>query len=131
MLIVILLNSFNSFSQKIIPNKAVILTEKQAKAVAVDLVKGVACAEELDQTNAILEVMETKVAIKDKVIDNLEKQKVVLLEKDSVREKQIKAQEVIIENTERQVKSSNKKTTFYKIIGIAGLITSLTLLIAK
>lgn len=117
--------SFKSFSQKIT------LSEKQAKAIAVDLVKGEACAEELTQTKTIVDILENKVAFKDKVISNLEKQKKVFQEKDTIREEQIRSQEVIISATEQSLKKSNRKTNFYKITTLAAIITGGTLLILK
>lgn len=118
MLIAILLSSFKSFSQTII------LTDKQAKAVAKDLVEGKACKEELEQTQNVLELTETKVKLKDKVIQNLEKQKSELLSKDLFRVEQLDSKDKIISDTELQIKKVNRKSTFYKIVALAGVIGS-------
>lgn len=118
MLIAILLSSFKSFSQTII------LSEKQAKAVAKDLVEGKACKEELEQTQNVLELTETKVNLKDKVIQNLEKQKSELLSKDLFRVEQLDSKDKIISDTELQIKKVNRKSTFYKIVALAGILGS-------
>lgn len=123
MLIAILLSSFKSFSQTII------LTEKQAKAVAKDIVEGKACKEELEQTKSVLELTETKVKLKDKVIQNLEKQKSELNAKDLLRLEQIDSKDKIISDTEKQVKDANRKSTFYKIVALAGALLSGSLLL--
>lgn len=120
-----MLFSCNSFSQTII------LSEKQAKSVASDLVKGKACAEELEATNAHVELLETKISLKDKRITNLESQKIVLLEKDTIRLNQIKAQDDIIRDTEKVLKKTERKSTLYRIIAVAGVITSGALLITR
>lgn len=116
--IILVLASFNSFSQ------SVILSEKQAKAVAKDLIAGQACKEELEQTQSVLELTETKVKLKDKVIQNLEKQKSELLAKDLLRVEQLDSKDKIISDTEKQVKKASRKTTFYKIVALAGVIGS-------
>lgn len=123
MLAVITLINFKSFSQKII------LSEKQAKAVAKDIVEGKACKEELEQTQNVLELTETKVKLKDKIIHNLEKQKSELLHKDLLRIEQIDSKDKIITDTEKQLKKANTKATVYKIIGVVGIIGSGFLLI--
>lgn len=110
------LASFNSFSQN------VILSEKQAKQVAKDIIEGEACKDELEQTQSVLELTETKVKLKDKVIQNLEKQKTEFDKKDALRIEQIKSQDKIISDTEKQVKKANRKTTFYKIVAFAGIV---------
>lgn len=121
--IILILASFSSFSQN------VILSEKQAKSVAKDLIAGEACREELDKTQSILELTETKVKLKDKVIQNLEKQKSELNAKDLLRLEQLDSKDKIISDTEKQIKGANRKTTFYKIIALAGVLGSRYLLV--
>ena len=118
-----MLINFKSFSQKII------LSEKQAKAVAKDIVEGKACKEELEQTQNVLELTETKVKLKDKVIQNLEKQKSELVQKDLIRIGQLESKDKIVADTEKQLKKANTKTTIYKIIAVAGILGSGFLLI--
>lgn len=118
-----MLINFKSFSQKII------LSEKQAKAVAKDIVEGKACKEELEQTQNLLELTETKVTLKDKVIQNLEKQKSELLNKDLLRMEQIDSKDKIIADTEKQLQRSNTKSIVYKILAVAGLLGSGYLLV--
>lgn len=121
--IILVLVSFSSFSQN------VILSEKQAKAVAKDLIAGEACKEELEQTQNVLELTETKIKLKDKVIQNLEKQKSEFQAKDLLRVEQLDSKDKIISDTEKQLKKSERKTTFYKIIALAGILSSGYLLI--
>lgn len=120
---ILILASFSSFSQ------SVILSERQAKAVAKEIIEGEACKEELEQTQSVLELTETKAKLKDKVIQNLEKQKSELLKKDLLRLEQLDSKDRIILETELQLKKANRKSTFYKIIALAGVIGSGCLLI--
>lgn len=123
MLAVLVLASFSSFSQN------VTLSEKQAKAVAKDLIAGEACAQELEQTQNILELTETKLRLKEEVVLNLESQKSELQKKDLLRMEQISSKEKIIQNVEKQVRNVNRKTTFYKIAAVAGILSTGYLLI--
>lgn len=123
LLAVLILASFSCFSQN------VILSEKQAKSVAKDIVEGEACKQELEQTQNLLELTETKVRLKDKVIQNLEKQKSEFNKKDVLRVEQIESQNKIISDTEEQVKKANRKSTFYKIVSITGILASGYLLV--
>ena len=120
---ILVLASFSSFSQN------VILSEKQAKAVAKDLIAGEACKEELEQTQNVLELTETKIKLKDKVIQNLERQKLEFQAKDLLRVEQLDSKDKIISDTEKQLKKSERKTTFYKVVALAGLVGSGYLLI--
>lgn len=115
MSIILILASFSSFSQN------VILSEKQAKAVAKDLIAGEACKEELEQTQSILELTETKVKLKDKVILNLENQKSEILKKDILRLEQIDLKDKIISVREKELKKKNRTSIFYKIVALAGV----------
>lgn len=118
MLAAIALSSFKSFSQTIT------LSERQAKAVAKDLVEGRACREELDAVLNLVELKETQVKLKEKVIVNLEAQKKELVEKDRLRLEQLESKDKIISETEKQLGKSERKSTLYKIIAVAGLIGS-------
>lgn len=82
-------------------------------------------------TNSQLELMQSKIVVKDRQIKNLETQKSVLLEKDTIRIEQLRTQETIIKDTETIVKKVKAKNTFWKITAILALISSGTLLIVK
>lgn len=125
LLAVTILFNFNSFSQKII------LSDKQAKAVAVDLVNGKACAEERELTNAQVKLLENKISVKDRVIVNLETQKKVFQEKDLVREQQIQVQKETISELTTIITKTENKTLFWKITTLAAVIGGGALLIVK
>lgn len=125
LLAVLILASFSSFSQ------SVILTEKQAKKVAKDVVEGEACKEELEQTQNVLELTETKVRLKDKIIQNLEDQKKDLLQAESLRIEQIVSKDKIIIAVEKQLKTQKKVSWIYKAGAFAGAVLSGILLVAK
>lgn len=75
LLAIILLLSLTSFSQTVTNNKSVVDTCKItlpceiARKVAIDLVKGDSARAELAATQHLLEVTETKVLVRDQVID--------------------------------------------------------------
>jgi hypothetical protein len=113
-----MLASFNSFSQN------VILSENQAKAVAKDIVEGKACKEELLQTQNILQLTETKVELKDKVIGNLENQKTELQKINELEVEKSKSLQIIISGREKELKHQKNSSLFYKIVAVAGVLTS-------
>ena len=118
-----MLANFSSFSQ------SVILSENQAKAVAKDIVEGQACKEELLKTQNILQLTETKVELKDKVISNLENQKTELQKANELEAEKSKSLQTIISSREKELKLHKNSSLFYKIVAVAGVLTSGFLLI--
>lgn len=116
--IIILLASFSSFSQ----TGTITLSENQAKQVAKDLIAGDACKDELEQTKGILELTETKVGLKDKVINNLETQKSELLKIDALRIEQLEAKDKTIEAVEKQLKRQKRVSWLYKVTSAVGIV---------
>ncbi|HEX8576993.1 MAG TPA: hypothetical protein VF677_11930 [Flavobacterium sp.] len=113
-----MLASFSSFSQN------VILSENQAKAVAIDLIAGDACRQELERTQGALELTETKVDLKDKVISNLENQKTELQKINEIRLQEFQSLENIVLLREKELKKQKRVSLFYKIIAVTGVLTS-------
>jgi len=118
-----MLASCSSFSQN------VILSENQAKAVAKDIVEGQACKEELAETQNVLKLTETKVALKDKVIGNLENQKKELQKINALEVEKSKSLQTIVSSREKELKLQKNSSLFYKIVAVAGVLTSSFLLV--
>ena len=118
-----MLASCSSFSQN------VILSENQAKAVAKDIVEGQACKEELAETQNVLKLTETKVDLKDKVIGNLENQKTELQKINELEAAKSESLQTIVYSREKELKRQKNSSLFYKIIAVAGVLTSVFLLI--
>jgi len=99
----LLLASINSFSQ------TVILDSLTAKKVIVDLIKGDFCKVEVKELRLILADTESKVIVKDKII--------------GIKDEQINALQLVINNDLKILKIQKTKTTFYKITTVVAIAT--------
>jgi hypothetical protein len=115
-----------SFSQTDTKNKVVIDTSL-AKKIAIDLVKGDECKEELKIVYKNISLLENKVFVKDSII-NVQKNQITNFGKMvDGKEKLLNISNDNLKNTQRQLKKSKFNSTFYKLttlalIGITGVI---------
>jgi hypothetical protein len=115
-----------SFSQTDTKNKVVIDTSL-AKKIAIDLVKGDECKEELKIVYKNISLLENKVLVKDSII-NVQKNQITNFGKMvDGKEKLLNISNDNLKNTQRQLKKSKFNSTFYKLttlalIGITGVI---------
>lgn len=115
-----------SFSQTDTKNKVVIDTSL-AKKIAIDLVKGDECKEELKIVYKNISLLENKSLVKDSII-NVQKNQILNLDKIvDGKEKLLNISNDNLKNTQRQLKKSKFNSTFYKLttlalIGVTGVI---------
>jgi hypothetical protein len=115
-----------SFSQTDTKNKVVIDTSL-AKKIAIDLVKGDECKEELKIVYKNISLLENKVFVKDSII-NVQKNQITNFGKMvDGKEKLLNISNDNLKNTQRQLKKSKFNSSFYKLttlalIGITGVI---------
>ena len=102
----------------------VTLSENQAKQITKDLIAGDTCRDELELTRGVLELTETKIVLKDKVVSNLESQKSELLKIDALRIEQLDAKDKTMEALEKQLKRQKRVSWLYKITSIVGVVAS-------
>ena len=127
MLMALLLVSFSSISQTITQNKAVVLTENQARAVVKDLVKGQAASAELKFTREALDASQQQ---NDLLREDLQNQQDI----SSNLELAMKEQQKIIDEQDRAIKSHEKSlqqcgrtALFWKIAAGAAIIGGIVL----
>lgn len=115
-----------SFSQKDTRSKVEIDTSL-AKKIAIDLVKGDECKEELVIVYKNISLLENKSLVKDSII-NVQKNQILNLDKIvDGKEKLLNISNDNLKNTQRQLKKSKFNSTFYKLttlafIGVTGFI---------
>jgi hypothetical protein len=118
-----------SFSQTDTKNKVVIDTAI-AKKIAIDLLKGDECKQELKIVYKNTDLLNEKIIVKDSIIQNQKKQidnfNKIILDKDKL----LKISDENLSNTKKQLFSNQKNVLFYKITSIVSL-TLLTIQIVK
>ena len=93
-MIVLILVGFNSFSQNVIKDSVVVLTKKQAKAVAIDLIK----------YDALKEIA----ALQGERINNFQKKERLFGEQLSIKDTIIGKQDKLIDKQNAIINNSNK-----------------------
>lgn len=114
----------------VIQSSKVVIDTSIANKIAVDLVKGDVCSEEIKLVKTNLDLTKKEVFLKDSIIKNLDKQKVnlnlIIFKKDEMLTKQEE-----ISNSFKKELSKQKRTTFlYKLLSLIGIVST-TLLIVK
>jgi hypothetical protein len=115
-----------SFSQTDTKNKVVIDTSI-ARKIAVDLVKGDECKQELKIVKENINLLNQKVSVKDSIINNQKNQIVNLNKIVDGKDKLIKISDENLNNTKKQLLKSKFNSTIFKIttiafIGVAGVL---------
>jgi hypothetical protein len=115
-----------SFSQTDTKNKVVIDTSI-ARKIAVDLVKGDECKQELKIVKENINLLNQKVSVKDSIINNQKNQIVNLNKMVDGKDKLIKISDENLNNTKKQLLKSKFNTTIFKVttivfIGVAGVL---------
>ena len=115
-----------SFSQTDTKNKVVIDTSI-ARKIAIDLVKGDECKQELKIVKENINLLNQKVSVKDSIINNQKNQIVNLNKMVDGKDKLIKISDENLNNTKKQLLKSKFSSTIFKIttiafIGVAGVL---------
>ena len=113
-----------SFSQTDTKNKVVIDTSL-ARKIAVDLVKGDECKQELLIIKDNIKLLNEKVSVKDSIINNQKNQIVNFNKMVEANDKLLKISDENLSNTKKELSKSKKNTLFYKLTTIVsiGLLT--------
>lgn len=115
-----------SFSQTDTKNKVVIDTSI-ARKIAIDLVKGDECKQELKIVKENINLLNQKVSFKDSIINNQKNQIVNLNKMVDGKDKLIKISDENLNNTKKQLLKSKFNTTIFKIttivlVGVTGVL---------
>ena len=115
-----------SFSQTDTKNKVVIDTSI-ARKIAIDLVKGDECKQELKIVKENINLLNQKVTVKDSIINNHKNQIVNLNKMVDGKDKLIKISDENLNNTKKQLLKSKFNTTIFKIttivlVGVTGVL---------
>jgi hypothetical protein len=124
-LIILLLVSFKSFSQK---DTIVSLKQPIAKLVIKDLITGDGAKEELRKTVELLQLEQKKIVIKDSVIGNLDIKVINLESIITKKNEQFGLESEKSLELEKELKGEKRKTLLYKIgtyIGVGALLVLL------
>ena len=127
-LIVLLLVSFKSFSQK---DTIVSLPEPVAKLVIKDLVSYDGLKLELDKTIELLTLERQKVGVKDSVIFSLERKTVNLQEIINKTNEQVALENKKAEDVLKELKGQRRITFLYKLGTTVGMIATAVLVLGK
>ena len=125
LLIILLLVSFKSFSQK---DTIVSLKQPIAKLVIKDLITGDGAKEELRKTVELLQLEQKKIVIKDSVIGNLDIKVTNLESIITKKNEQFGLESKKSLELEKELKGEKRKTLLYKIgtyIGVGALLVLL------
>ncbi len=125
LLIILLLVSFKSFSQK---DTIVSLKQPIAKLVIKDLITGDGAKEELRKTVELLQLEQKKIVIKDSVIGNLDIKVINLESIITKKNEQFGLESEKSLELEKELKGEKRKTLLYKIgtyIGVGALLVLL------
>jgi len=102
-----------------------------AKRIAIDLVSGDICKEELQLVKSNLMLTQYKVNLKDSIINKMEEKEYDLNDIISRKDEMFKEQEEISKTYKKELKSQKAISWFYKIFSILGLSSTSYLLIHK
>lgn len=136
MLTALLLVSFSSISQTIIPETtnsdcAVCLDTIQARKVIKDIITGKAATEELKVTKEIVKNLELSLETQINITSDWEAQYDNLVLINEEKDFQLSLMKSAAKDQADQLKAQKKKTTFYKITTLAALVGAGALLISN
>lgn len=107
------------------------LQQPIAKMVIKDLIKGDGLELQLDKKQQELELVLDKIKLKNKKITNLNSKIENLNFIIDSKQKQFDLQQNLSEDLKKELRVKKRNNLFYKITSIAGILTSLLLVISK
>jgi hypothetical protein len=102
-----------------------------ARRIAIDLVAGDVCKEELQLTKNNLMLTQYKVKIKDSIIDKMEEKEYDLNDIISKKDNMLKGQEEISKSLQKELRSQKSTSFLYKILSVLGMCSTTYLLLHK
>jgi len=102
-----------------------------ARRIAIDLVAGDVCKEELQLTKNNLMLTQYKVKLKDSIINKMEEKEYDLNGIISKKDDMFKGQEEISKSLQKELRSQKSTSFLYKILSVLGICSTTYLLITK
>jgi hypothetical protein len=102
-----------------------------ARRIAIDLVAGDECKQEIQLVKNNLMLTEYKVKLKDSIINKLEEKEYDLNDIISQKDEMYSKQEEISKTLQKELRSQKATSWIYKILSALGLATTTYLLIGK
>ena len=102
-----------------------------ARRIAIDLVAGDVCKEELQLTKNNLMLTQYKVKLKDSIINKMEEKEYDLNGIISKKDDMFKGQEEISKSLQKELRSQKSTSFLYKILSLLGICSTTYLIITK
>ena len=102
-----------------------------ARRIAIDLVAGDECKEELNLIKSNLMLTDYKVKLKDSIINKMEEKEYDLNAIISQKDDMYSKQEEISKTLQKELRSQKATSWIYKILSVLGLASTTYLLISK
>jgi hypothetical protein len=102
-----------------------------ARRIAIDLVAGDVCKEELQLTKNNLMLTQYKVKLKDSIINKMEEKEYDLNDIISKKDDMFKGQEEISKSLKKELRSQKSTSFLYKILSLLGICSTTYLIITK
>jgi hypothetical protein len=120
--------SYSSFSQTVIDTTRIVLTNRVAKLVAQDVVKGDQLELELNVTQNLLEEVTNKLDIQTELTSNLEKRLDNYVNIVDGLEGRYEVQEELTEEFKKALKKQKRRTFLYQVGTVVGAAATLILI---
>ena len=112
-------------------NSLVCIDTTIAKRIAIDLVAGDVCKEELTLVKSNLMLTQYKVTLKDSIINKMEEKEYDLNNIISLKDDMFSKQEEISKTLQRELTSQKATSWLYKILSLLGVVSTSYLIINK
>lgn len=112
-------------------NSLVCIDTTIAKRIAIDLVAGDVCKEELTLVKSNLMLTQYKVTLKDSIINKMEEKEYDLNNIISLKNDMFSKQEEISKTLQRELTSQKATSWLYKILSLLGVVSTSYLIINK
>jgi hypothetical protein len=112
-------------------NSLVCIDTTIARRIAIDLVAGDVCKEELTLVKSNLMLTQYKVTLKDSIINKMEEKEYDLNNIISLKNDMFSKQEEISKTLQRELTSQKATSWLYKILSLLGVVSTSYLIINK
>jgi hypothetical protein len=112
-------------------NSLVCIDTTIARRIAIDLVSGDVCKEELTLVKSNLMLTQYKVTLKDSIINKMEEKEYDLNNIISLKNDMFSKQEEISKTLQRELTSQKATSWLYKILSLLGVVSTSYLIINK
>lgn len=112
-------------------SKLVCIDTTIARRIAIDLVAGDECKEEITLVKNNLLLTQYKVSLKDSVINQMEQKEYDLNDIISQKDEMLKGQEEISKTLQKELRNQKVTSWLYKILSILGVASTSYLIISR